>query len=183
MEYMNLLLFEPTSHCLAAFTRSATGDQAPSPLKPADAVGEALELRDLGTGDVLFHVAADRLDSVVVPLDGRVLQAPLRFARVEDLLEEQRGNGIAPVLETLYSGGQLEVHNAFRATEVWVQIEGPALSGPILRKLDIPADASNPPDPLALLNTSETLTLRSGTYDTLIFAPGIRVVFDQILVP
>lgn len=181
MEYMNLLLFEPTGHCLAAFTRSTPDGEAPTPLPPQEAVGEALQNRDLDSGGAVIGVAADLLKSVVIPLDARVLEMPTLFAQVQELIEEQRGNGIAPVLGTLCNANNLEVHNAFQGTEVWVLIAGPGLSSPILRKLEIPEDQNNP---VALLDATDTLsTLRAGTYDTLILAPGIRVVRDQIVVP
>lgn len=181
MEYMNLLLFEATGHCVAAFTRSTPDGKSPPPLSPQEAVGEALHNRDLDSGGAVVDVAADLLESVVVPLDARVLEMPTLFAQAQGLLEEQRGNAIAPVLATQYNASNLEVHNAFQGTEVWVLIAGPGLSMPILRKLEIPEDENNP---LALLDATDSLsTLRAGTYDTLIFAPGIRVVRDQIVVP
>jgi hypothetical protein len=169
---MTLLTFAATGHVLGAVTRTGRPESAP---KPVDIVGESLLVRDPETGQLQMHVAPERLSSVLVDRADQVLIKPRAYAVDSGLLEEQEAlpTGFALTLDGTVI--KVDLNQAVtEQTTVWVQIEGDAISNPIVRTLQIPETKQM---------VEEPLTLAAGHYSALIMIPGFHTAIRKQSIP
>jgi hypothetical protein len=173
MDKMNVVTFAQTGHILGVVTLSA---QAGSQVAVNDVAPQGLMMRDSQGNGLHTLVDATALQVAEVNLDTRVLYRPQLFAVIGGRAEQQTYNPLTLVSATL-NGSTVSItlpSNVTDNTEVYVQIDGGALSEPIVRAVTVTAGTNT---------GSESLQLSGGDYLVAIFAPGHASVLQAVTVP
>lgn len=165
MDAMHLIHFQRTGHVLGALTVLTQNDS----VMIDDVAEQGFYLRagpDL-IPNTRVLINRDHLALLSQDFRSSVMNRPQNYAVTDGLAEEQDDRGIVVVVDGVTVDITLPSFVS-SATEVWCLIEGPMIEETIVRPITVPN---------ASVLGSENLSLPSGTYTIVIFAPGYTVQF------
>lgn len=167
MAKMNVIAYKATHHVLGAVTRTMQADQ---PVNVADVAANGMLVRSSSALQALIGPAL--LDIVVVDHDTRLIYRPHLFAVTDDLRIEQQEDSTALNVALVANTATVTLPAATPSDiEVFVHLTGGALAEAVVVAVPIAHAATS---------GSMSLSLGSGEYTAVIFAPGYATCMQAV---
>lgn len=169
MAKMNVIAYKSTHHVLGALTRTMQADQ---PVNVADVAANGVLVRSSSVTTLQALIGPALLDVVVVDHDTRLIYRPHLFAVTDDLRIEQQEDSTALNVALVANTATVTLPAATPSDiEVFVHLTGSALAEAVVVAVPIAHAATS---------GSMSLSLGSGEYTAVIFAPGYATCMQAV---